>query len=90
MQITTLIPHDKALHALGGSFTFSVARAVGQLAGLHPENATCAALAAVMLVAIAKEWYDHMHRAKHTLDPWDAAFTIAGGVLGASSALSLS
>ena len=66
------LPHDKALHLIGGVFIYAVAHFVNPLVGLG----------AVVAVAFGKEGYDYRHRDKHTPDLWDAVATIFGGIIG--------
>lgn len=73
-----MIPYDKSLHALVGAAIFSAAYIIFTLAALP---ALQIAAAAVLLAAIGKEVYDHLHRDKHTPDFMDAVATIAGGVV---------
>lgn len=73
-----MLPYDKSLHALAGAVIFSAAYVIFHFAALP---ALEIAAAAVLLAAIGKEIYDHLHRATHTPDPLDALATIAGGAL---------
>lgn len=81
MSIATLIPHDKALHCLGGVVLFAIARGVALAFGATTVEAAIAACAIVVIAACAKEAYDLHHRAKHTPDLRDAAATVIGGLL---------
>lgn len=87
MSISDLIPHDKALHGLGGVVLFATFRAVALVVGANRVEAKLAALAVVAIVACAKEAYDLQHRVKHTPDLLDAAATVAGGVLALACGL---
>lgn len=63
------IPTDKLFHGLAGAVVAGA---------LHPFGIT-AALAAVAVVAIGKEVYDHF--ADGTVDAWDAMATVWGGAV---------
>lgn len=73
-----MLPYDKALHALAGAAIFSAAYTLFHLAALP---ALEIAAAAVVLAAVGKEIYDYIHCDRHTPDPMDALWTVAGGVV---------
>ena len=64
------LPYDKALHVLAGVVVFAVAYPI---VGWY-------ALLSVIMIAIAKELYDHSNP-NHTVDWKDAMATIIGGLL---------
>lgn len=66
------LPHDKALHLIGGVLIYTVAHFVSPAVGLI----------AVAVVAVGKEIYDYFNRDRHTPELLDALATIAGGLLG--------
>jgi len=68
----TLPPQDKLAHALVGVLIYAVAHFASPIIGL----------AAVFTAAVGKEIYDSFHRDKHTVDFWDAVWTVGGGVVG--------
>jgi len=74
----TMLPHDKALHALIGAAIFSAAYVLFTLAGLPSLHI---AAGAVVLAAVGKEVYDYLNRDKHTPDLLDALATLAGGAV---------
>jgi hypothetical protein len=80
--ITTLIPHDKALHCLGGTLLFASIYTLAFVYGLPLPLAAIAAIAICTFIAIAKELYDAAHPQTHTADWRDAVATIVGGGLG--------
>lgn len=86
MTIAELIPHDKALHALGGSLVFAVARLALLVAGWNSSTARVAAITVAVIVAIGKELYDLLHRDRHTPDVKDTLATAAGALLAMSCA----
>jgi hypothetical protein len=87
VSISSLIPHDKALHALGGALLFAGARAFSLALGIDPSWAGVTALAAVTAVAAVKECFDALHPATHTVDLRDFLFTVAGGSISAASSI---
>ncbi|UQO36354.1 hypothetical protein [Burkholderia cepacia] len=68
--IEARLPHDKALHVIAGVVVFGTAHFGGWLIGM----------AAVVIVAVAKELLDR--RTGGVPSAWDAAATVAGGLLG--------
>ena len=70
--ITLPLTLDKCLHFIVGVLIYAVAHFVSPIIGLM----------AVLAAAVGKEVYDHFHKDTHTDDIWDAAATIAGGVVG--------
>lgn len=73
MKITELIPHDKALHLIGGTIIFAAINIIlGPIIGVL----------ASIIAAFGKEVYDYFHKENHTPDIKDAIFTILGGILG--------
>ncbi|MDH0866458.1 hypothetical protein [Mitsuaria sp. GD03876] len=81
MKLLERIPHDKALHCLGGVVAFGVTRSAALAFGVTAVEAAIAASAVVVIVGCAKEAYDLHHRAKHTPDLLDAAATVIGGLI---------
>lgn len=65
-----LIPHDKALHYIGGQFVALATLGLGL-----PWS-----IAAVAAVAVGKEALDHFRPAAGTCEVLDAVATIAGAV----------
>lgn len=72
------IPHDKALHFIGGVLLFSFS-----LPLVGPKYA----LALVAVIGTLKEVYDFIYKEIHTPDVWDALVTIFGGAAGFSCTL---
>ena len=66
------MPHDKALHFIGGVLIFAVGHFV----------TVTVALMLVVIAALGKEIYDWFHQDKHTPEVMDAVYTMAGGVAG--------
>lgn len=77
MNIATMIPHDKALHALGGAclaaLSFSLLIRLGA-----PAPQLCARIL-VAAVGLLKEIYDKLNSERHTPDLKDAIATWLGG-----------
>ena len=69
--MTLDLPHDKALHLIGGVLIYAAAHFVSPVVGL----------AAVAVAAVGKEIYDLFHRDKHTPEVMDAVATIIGGII---------
>lgn len=65
------MPIDKQKHFLAG---FAIAVLVYPLLGL------LAAFAAVTVIGVAKEMYDHQHMSEQTPEVWDALATAAGAL----------
>jgi ABC-type nickel/cobalt efflux system permease component RcnA len=87
VSIAALIPHDKALHCLGGVVLFGAARVVALALGGTAAEVAIAAYAVVVIAACAKEAYDLRNRAKHTPDLRDAAATAIGGLIALACSL---
>lgn len=66
------VPPDKLGHFAGGVLIYAAAHFASPLIGL----------AAVTLIAVAKEGYDAAHSDHHTPEVADALATILGGVAG--------
>jgi hypothetical protein len=66
------IPHDKALHFIGGILLFIVGNLLNSILGLM----------LVFTFAISKEIYDYLHKDNHTPDFFDALATCLGGLVG--------
>ncbi len=79
MNIPKLIPHDKALHALGGALLAAVLYPALLYIGAH--QALTGTLILVVGVGLIKEVYDAAHADRHTADFMDALATILGGLL---------
>lgn len=73
------IPADKQGHFIAGVLCYVAAHFLSPIAGL----------AAVAIMAIAKEIYDYMHRDNHTPEFLDAVATMAGGLAGFICGLTL-
>lgn len=67
------LPADKVAHFASGVVLFFL---------LVPFMPSVLSLAVVSVAAFAKEAYDLVHKDRHTPDGWDAAATIAGGLVG--------
>lgn len=78
MDIPKLIPHDKALHALGGALIAAVVYLLDVFLG---HFGLWLVLAVVVIAAIGKEVYDLAHQDRHTPDVYDALATTLGGLL---------
>ena len=63
------LPHDKALHAIGGLIIWAVAFSFGFSIWQSEQI--------VFGAAVAKEAYDKSHPKKHTADFWDMIATIS-------------
>lgn len=69
--MTLDLPHDKALHIIGGVLIYAVAHFVSPVVGLG----------AVAVAAVGKEIYDYFNRDKQTPEVMDAVATIIGGII---------
>lgn len=67
------IPADKTAHFAVGTVLFAV---------LLPFLSPVYAVVGVTIIGFAKEFYDSLHKDKHTPDVWDALATAAGGAIG--------
>lgn len=63
------LPHDKALHMIGGVLILLSAMLVGL--------SMMTGMAIVVAVSSGKEIYDKLHPKIHTADIWDAAATVS-------------
>lgn len=79
MNIPKLIPHDKALHALGGALLAAVFYPA--LLYISVRLALIGTLILVIVVGLTKEGYDAAHADRHTADLHDALATVLGGML---------
>lgn len=71
-NMTLNLPHDKALHLIGGVLIYAAAHFVSPVIGLI----------AAAVAAVGKEIYDYFNRDKHTPEVMDVVATIIGGLLG--------
>jgi hypothetical protein len=79
VDVSKVLPYDKALHILGGFIVFA--------ALVHFIGADYA-LGAAFVIGVLKEFYDTLS-GRGTFDTLDAVATWAGGVLGYSCTLAL-
>lgn len=76
---------DKKLHFIAGAAVAGVASLVAAQV-LKPTAAAVVGLVVCVVVAVAKEVYDHFHPDVHTASWQDAAVTAIGGIAGSAVA----